>query len=66
MTEIYLGEPPKHIKDWIIAHHSRGGLDKPLRFTATEAGASICLNRMLYDIINNTTEDSNDTKLINL
>ena len=66
MTEIYLGEPPKRVKDWIIAHHSGDGLDKPLRFTAAEAGASVCLNRMLYDIIDNKTEDSADTKLINL
>ena len=66
MTEVYLGQPPKHVKDWIIAHHSGYGLDKPLRFTAAEAGVSVCLNRMLYDIIDNTTEDSNDTKLINL
>lgn len=46
MVEVYLGEPPKHIKDWIIAHYSGGGLDKPLRLTAAEAGASVCLNRM--------------------
>ena len=67
MTEVYLGKPSKRIKDWIIAHHSGGdGLDKPLRFTATEAGASVCLNRNLNNSIDNTTEDSADTKLINL
>ena len=68
MTEIYFGEPPKYVKDWIIAHHSEGGdgLDKPLRFTAAEAGASVCLNRMLSYSIDNTTEDSDDKKLINL
>lgn len=67
MTEIYLGEPPKHVKDWIIAHHSGGdGLDKPLRFTAAETGASVCLNRKLTNTIDNTTEDSADKKLINL
>ena len=43
-----------------------GGLDKPLRFTAAEAGASVCLNRMLSNKIDNTTEDSADKKLINL
>ena len=43
-----------------------GGLDKPLRFTAAEAGASVCLNRMLNDALDNTTEDSADRKLINL
>ena len=67
MTEVYLGQPPKRIKDWIIAHHSSGdGLDKLLRFTATEAGASVRMNRMLNWKIDNTTEDSDDTKLINL
>lgn len=43
-----------------------GGLDKPLRFTAAEAGASVCLNRLLEHIINNTMEDSVNTKLITL
>lgn len=43
-----------------------GGLDKPLRFTAAEAGASVCLNRKLNYVVDNTTEDSADTKLINL
>ena len=43
-----------------------GGLDKPLRFTAAEAGASVCLNRNLNNSIDNTTEDSADKKLINL
>ena len=68
MEGIYLGEPPKHIKDWIIAHYSGGGggIDKPLRFTAAEAGASVCLNRKLRNKIDNTTEDSDDKKLINL
>lgn len=67
MVEVYLGEPPKHIKDWIIAHYSGGGeLDKPLRFTAAEPGVSVCLNRMLNGTIDNTTEDSADKKLINL
>ena len=41
-------------------------MDKPLRFTAAEAGASVCLNRVLNYSINNTTENSDDTKLINL
>ena len=66
MTEIYLGQPPKRIKDWIIAQHSGDGLDKPLRFTAIEASASVCLDRNLNNSIDNTTEDSADTKLINL
>ena len=66
MEGIYLGEPPAHIKDWIITHHSGGSLDKPLRFTAAEAGASVCLNRMLNYKIDNTTEDSDNNKLINL
>ena len=55
----------KHIKDWIIAHYSGGGLDKPLRFTAAEAGASVCLNRLIYNNIDNTSEDW-EGKLINL
>ena len=66
MEGIYLGEPPAHIKDWIIEHHSRDGLDKPLRFTSIEASASVCLNRVLNYSINNTTENSDDTKMINL
>ena len=66
MEGIYLGEPPAHIKNWIIEHHSRDSLDKPLRFTAAEADASVCLNRVLNYSINNTTENSDDTKLINL
>lgn len=65
MTEIYLGEPPEYIKNWMLQHQD-GGLDKPLRFTATEAGASVRMNRMLNWKIDNTTEDSDDTKLINL
>lgn len=66
MTEIYLGEPPEYIKNWMLKHQDGGGLDKPLRFTAAEAGASVCLNRMLSNKIDNTTEDSADKKLINL
>ena len=37
-----------------------------MRFTAAEPGASICLNRKLNSSINNTTENSDTTKLINL
>ena len=66
MEGIYLGEPPAHIKDWIITHHSGDSTDKPLRFTSVEAGASVCLNRMLNSSIDNTTENSDTTKLINL
>ena len=44
MTGIYLGEPPKHIKDWIVAHYSEDGLDKPLRFTSCEDGCRLKLN----------------------
>lgn len=73
MTKIYLGYPPEHIKNWILRHQNSGsGLDKPLRFTTAETGASVCLNRWLYNevtnemIIDNTTEDSDDKKLINL
>lgn len=68
MTEIYLGEPPEHIKTWILQHQAEGGggLDKPLRFTAAEAGATVCLNRVLNYKTDNTTENSANTKLINL
>lgn len=68
MTEIYLGEPPEYIKNWMLQHQDGGEeLDKPLRFTAAEAGASVCLNRKLdNDIIDNTSEDYSDRKLINL
>lgn len=37
-----------------------------MRFTAAEAGASVCLNRILDYETDNTTEDSADKKLINL
>lgn len=66
MTEIYLGEPPEYIKNWMLQHQDVVGLDKPLRFTAAEPDASVCLNRNLNNTIDNTTEDSADTKLINL
>ena len=49
-----------------MEHYSAGGLDKPLRFTAAESGASICLNRMWNISIDNTTEDTSDNKPINL
>ena len=67
MTEIYLGEPPEYIKNWMLQHQNGGGgLDKPLRFTAAEPSASVCLNRKLNYAVDNTTEDSADKKLINL
>ena len=66
MTGIYLGEPPAHIKDWIITHHSGDSLGMPLRFTSSEAGASVLLKRILNSSVDNTTEDSDNTKLINL
>lgn len=37
-----------------------------MRFTAVEDAASICLDRKLSYKTDNTTEDSDDTKLINL
>lgn len=61
MTEIYLGEPPEYIKNWMLQHQDVVGLDKPLRFTAAEPDASVCLNRITYGDIDNTSES-----LINL
>ena len=42
MIEIYNGEPPKHIKDWIIAQHAND-TKNPLRFTSCEDGCSMKL-----------------------
>ena len=39
MTELYLGKPPEHIKNWIIAH-SKPKMT-PLCFTAEEAGSTV-------------------------
>ena len=43
MVRIYLGEPPKHIKDWMIAHYSND-IKNPLRFTSCEDGCLLKLN----------------------
>ena len=43
MTEIYLGNPPEHIKNWIIAH-SKPQLTE-LCFTAEEANSSVKLQK---------------------
>ena len=39
MTELYLGKPPEHIKNWIIAH-SKPKMTQ-LCFTAEEAGSTV-------------------------
>ena len=39
MTELYLGKPPEHIKNWIIAH-SKPKMT-PLCFTAEEPGSTV-------------------------
>ena len=44
MTPIFLGEPPPHIKQWIIDHHGPK-LDDPLCFTAVDAGATISFRK---------------------
>ena len=41
MTEVYLGKPPEHIKNWIIAH-SKPKMT-PLCFTAEEANSSVAM-----------------------
>ena len=43
MTEIYLGNPPEHIKNWIIVH-SKPQLTE-LCFTAEEANSSVKLQK---------------------
>ena len=43
MTEIYLGNPPEHIKNWIIAH-SKPRLTE-LCFTAEEDNSRIKLQK---------------------
>ena len=42
MIEIYHGEPPKHIKDWIITHGAND-TKNPLRFTSCEDGCRLKL-----------------------
>ena len=46
MTEIYLGNPPEHVKNWIIAH-SEPIKPKmtPLCFMAEEANSSVELQK---------------------
>ena len=46
MTEIYLGNPPEHVKSWIIAH-SEPIKPKmaPLCFMAEEANSSVELQK---------------------
>ena len=41
MTELYLGEPPTYIKQWII-EHSKPKMT-PLCFTAEEDGSEVSL-----------------------
>ena len=43
MTEIYLGNPPEHIKNWII-EHSKPQLTE-LCFTAEEANSGVKLQK---------------------
>lgn len=46
MTEVYLGEPPAHIKNWII-EHSKPKMT-PLCFTAQEDGSRVVLEFANY------------------
>ena len=43
-TKIFLGEPPAHIKQWIIDHYSKPKLTE-LCFTAEEANSSVKLQK---------------------
>ena len=57
MTEIFLGNPPEHIKNWIIAH-SKPKMT-PLCFTAEEAGSTVKLtkNKSAPDVNLQTSTD---------
>ena len=43
MTEIYLGNPPEHIKNWIIAHSKPQFTE--LCFTAEASNSSVKLQK---------------------
>ena len=49
-TKIFLGEPPAHIKQWIIDHYSKPKLTE-LCFTAEEANSSVKLTKHGSDAI---------------
>ena len=41
--EIYLGNPPQHVIDWIKAHSQPSELDTPLYFEGQETGATVAM-----------------------
>ena len=43
-TKLFLGEPPAHIKQWIIDHYSKPKLTE-LCFTAEQANSSVKLQK---------------------
>ena len=43
MTEVYLGNPPQHVIDWIINHQQPSELGIPLYFEGQEDGATVAL-----------------------
>ena len=52
MTEVYLGNPPQRIIDWIKSHSQPSELDIPLYFEGHEDGASVALiawNSNIYE-----------------
>ena len=45
MTEIYLGNPPEHIKNWIIAHSKPATRPETvIHYTAASGKADITVN----------------------
>lgn len=42
-VEVYLGNPPQHVIDWIRNHSQPSELDTPLYFEGQEAGATVAM-----------------------